>query len=470
MTHSNHRQGTCSNLSNDFVALAFTKEKEVPAEIRQRWTNICLHYDPVHTTPRRWQHYVFDHKEKVTNLLKDLKAADLGLSVTISGLFDQVWDCCKTSDVTPHSVNHSLGFWGRVEKLPPLRILEFTTMCGHEKISSNLVWHLAEMVQKGSFSVEEAVSEMGRPCLCDLFNKVRAAVLLRKLVAGLKAGKILKPQPFSKKQVKTKTWGMTVDERKCIGCLDCVPYCPMSAIVEVSERGVVAIDPEECVECGTCFRMDICPTGAIVPGELKGPQILCMNISDPYAPKLSHKLTGSKQDEITDRLSLLSQPVQRGREDGNHEVKTSDVTGCYPPGQAGIIVEVGRPVLGAHLREVQKVTEALTSLGISLSVRPIVSALIADKSTGKLRDDVLDEKVNRCSVGVNVPLEQVSVVLRKLREVAEKIDTVFAIDLISAVEKDGSIPTLIAAKEAGMEVSINGKTNVGLGRPLVKFF
>lgn len=469
MSHSQYRQGNYDNLGNDFIALAFTQEAEVAADIRLQWANICLRHDPVHQTPRRWQHYVFDCKEKVTGLLQELVTANLGLSVTISGLFDQVWDCCKAAGITPHSVNYSLGFWGRTEKLPHPRILEFTTMCGHEKVSSNLVWYLADRVQAGSLSIEEAASELTRPCQCDLFNKVRASTLLRQLVVDLKAGNLVKPQTSPKKQVNSKTWGMTIDARKCTGCLACVPYCPMSAIVEMGEKGLVEIDPEECVECGTCFRVAVCPTAAIVPGELEWPHTLRMDFSDPYVPDQSPILTGFKQREPTDRPSLLSRPANNARLGRNHEVKTNDVSGRYAPGSAGILVELGRPVLGTSLREVEKVTRVLSSLGITPTKGP-VNTLMTDKCTGKLRDDVLNEKVNRCIVEVIVPLEQVPIVLQQLREVSNTIDTVFALAVISPVARDGSVPVLTAIREAGMEVSINGKTNVGLGRPLIKFF
>jgi ferredoxin len=467
MTHANHRQGNYDNLSNDFVALAFTRETEVPAEKRQQWSDICLCHDPVHLNPRRWQHYVFDRKEKVTALLKDLVAADLGLSITISGLFDQVWDCCKKADIAPHSVNYSLGFLGRTEKLPHSRILEFTSMCGHEKVSSNLVWYLADRVREDSLSIEAAVDEMSRPCLCDLFNNVRASVLLRQLVADLKEGKLLKPQPTLKHQVTEKTWGMRIDAQKCIRCLLCLPYCPMSAIIEMRGAGVVAIDPEECVECGTCFRVVPCPTDAIVPGELEWPHTIRMDLSDPHVPDQSPILTGSKSSSTADRSSLFSRPLTN-RLGRDHEVKTNDVTGRYAPGFAGIRVELGRPVLGTKLREVEKVTRLFSSLKLTPEKGP-VRTLMIDLSTGKLRDDVLNEKVNRCAVEVMVPLERVPLVLQQLRDVAGEVDTVFVINLISTISKDGSVPVLAALKKTGMKVSINGKTNVGLGRPLKTF-
>jgi len=38
--------------------------------------------------------------------------------------------------------------------------------------------------------------------------------------------------------------------------------------------------------------------------------------------------------------------------------------------------------------------------------------------------------------------------------------------LISLVDADGGIPTVAIAREAGFELRLNTKTNVGLGRPL----
>jgi len=361
-----------------------------------------------------------------------------------------------------------LGYWGKTEKLPHPRILEFTSMCGHEKVSSNLIGYLADRVREGSLSIEAAVDEMSRPCLCDLFNNVRASVLLRQLVADLKDGKLSRPPLTSEHPVNEKTWGMKIDAQKCVRCLLCLPYCPMSAIIVMKRAGVVAIDPEECVECGTCFRVVPCPTDAIVPGELEWPHTIRMDLSDPHVPDQSPIFTGLTSSGTTDRSSLFSRPLTN-RLGRDHEVKTNDVTGRYAPGFAGIRVELGRPVLGTKFREVEKVTQLLSSLKLIPEKGP-VRTLMTDLSTGKLRADVLNEKVNRCAVEVIVPLEQVPVVLQRLRDVSGRVDTVFVVNLISPISKDGSVPVLTFLKDTGMKVSINGKTNVGLGRPLITFF
>jgi hypothetical protein len=69
-------------------------------------------------------------------------------------------------------------------------VLEITTMCGHGQVSRYLVDDLAEKVKKGSLSLEEAGRELGKPCLCGLFNPKRAEMLLQKLTGKEKVGRV----------------------------------------------------------------------------------------------------------------------------------------------------------------------------------------------------------------------------------------------------------------------------------------
>ncbi len=132
------------------------------------------------------------------------------------------------------------------------------------------------------------------------------------------------------------------------------------------------------------------------------------------------------------------------------------------------MVEMGRPGGGTRFRDVQKMARALAALGVRFEERNPVTDLMTDKSTGTFRDDILNEKVLSCILEFDIPLQMVTTVLEKLKEIAKEVDTVFAVDLISVVEKDGSIPTVEVARQANVQVSINGKTNVGLGRPLAE--
>jgi len=267
---------------------------------------------------------------------------------------------------------------------------------------------------------------------------------------------------------------MIIDEMKCTSCLECIPYCPVGAIEE--SETLVTIDEDECVECGVCFRSGSCEVEALVPQELSWPRTLRAEFSDPSCPYMSPVFGRRAQQLATgtevDRRALLSRTgadlVISGR--GTLEMKTNDVSGRYRRGRAGIAVEMGRPGVGTRFRDAQKVAQALAPLGVKFEERNPLTDLMTDKSTGTFRDDILDEKVLSCIIEFDLALEKVTPVLERLREVAKEIDTVFAVDLISVVEKDGSIPTVDAAHRANVEVSINGKTNVGLGRPLADVF
>jgi hypothetical protein len=138
---------------------------------------------------------VFDDRDKMEGALKELAEAELGLSVVVSGLFDEVAECCRRAGTKAHTVNHSLGFWGRTEKLPPREVLEITTMCGHALIAPSLVWNLAERVRRDDLSAAAACQEMRKMCICDIFNHVRAKELMGQLVEAIQKGRLAPPQP-----------------------------------------------------------------------------------------------------------------------------------------------------------------------------------------------------------------------------------------------------------------------------------
>ncbi len=53
---------------------------------------------------------------------------------------------------------------------------------------------------------------------------------------------------------------MRVDQDTCIGCGECLPYCPVGVISLVD--GVAVADQDGCVECRVCTRAFSCPTDA----------------------------------------------------------------------------------------------------------------------------------------------------------------------------------------------------------------
>ena len=196
MTHSNHRQGTRENLKNDWVMLCLPYRGS-PAVMEKvaRYNEICRRHRAINTDrPRGWYIWVFDEKANMEAALKELAEADLGLSVVVSGLFDEVAGCCRRAGTGAHTVNHSLGFWGKRGKLPAREVLEITTMCGHGLVAPSLVWHLAQSIRRDEVSSAAACQEMRKMCLCDILNHVRAEELMGQLVEALVEGRLAPPR------------------------------------------------------------------------------------------------------------------------------------------------------------------------------------------------------------------------------------------------------------------------------------
>jgi hypothetical protein len=245
--------------------------------------------------------------------------------------------------------------------------------------------------------------------------------------------------------------------------------------ISMDVDGKSIVDQDECVECSTCYRVlrdegywapfvmvirkilsffrlqyqadvDVCPTGALVPPELDWPRSIRAAFSDP---SVVHTGTGVG-----------------GR--GTEEIKTNDVTGRLGEGEAGVVVELGRPGVGALFQDVETVAMALAPLQPDFEPLNPVTQLMQDTKTGKIKDEVLDEKVLSAIIEIKTELEKIPDYLRTLKEVQEETDTVFCVAVASKCLPDGSIPHEKWAIESGFTLSPNGKTNLGLGRPLFK--
>jgi hypothetical protein len=204
MSHTLHRCGKHDDLKNDFVVFCMSA-KTVNAkgsgpkmrkffEILKKYP--AVNFGDVKTGSRfnsDWQtihdgykdqsvaHYVFSDAEVVGQILKELKEADLGLSVIVSGVFEKVGELCRQAGLPMHTVEYSGGVMGRTERLPKGPVLSITTMCGHGLVSSNLVKKMATQVKKGKKSLPEAAAELAKPCMCGVFNAQRAERLLMEL-------------------------------------------------------------------------------------------------------------------------------------------------------------------------------------------------------------------------------------------------------------------------------------------------
>ena len=207
MSHTLHRMGSAESLTSDFPILTigargFNREGCAPEQVKIG--EIFLKHNPVNAgmlgldgelTPDRLDealatitdsavtHAVFRSEQDVIDCLKELKEADLGMSIVVSGLYDRVKECCHEAGLEPHTVNTSLGIWGNTEEKLPAdpRVVEVTTMCGHGMIPFPLVESMVAKVKAGRLTPEQAAEKMKPQCHCHIFNTERAARIIAEM-------------------------------------------------------------------------------------------------------------------------------------------------------------------------------------------------------------------------------------------------------------------------------------------------
>jgi len=206
MSHTLHRRGSEEELKKDFVVFAMPSSglnSEGSKPKLDKVFQILLSHNPVNIgdskggsrfslgsdqaveeiiVENELVHGVFTSREQVIAVLKDLKEADLGLSVTVSGLMHETEHCCSEAGLTPHTVVQSLGVIGHTERLPDEKVMRIATMCGHGLVSFNLIMDLAEKVKKRRMTPEKAGELLAKPCICGVFNPERAANIIREFL------------------------------------------------------------------------------------------------------------------------------------------------------------------------------------------------------------------------------------------------------------------------------------------------
>jgi len=215
-------------------------------------------------------------------------------------------------------------------------------------------------------------------------------------------------------------------------------------------RVYIEIDQDACTDCGICLRADICPVNALYQEVVPWPREIRGILSNP--------LIEFKGSQVPGR--------------GTEEMKTNDVKGSYLPGEVGVGVELGRPGVGAYFRDVEIVAMALMGAGIGykLAEENPVTHFMSDKTTGKLRDDVLGEKATSAIIEGKCKLEKLPEALKALQEAAEKVDSVFTVEVITKVTPEGEVPIKPVLDELGIWYSVNSKNNLGMGEPAFDFY
>jgi len=208
VTHSLHRCGSIENLSGDYVVIIMAAKgvnEENSRNALRRFVRLAIKRQAVTIGDMRQGcsssqpikdlidglsstsivHALFADRDKLKLFLKDLARANLGLSVTVSGLLEpleQLTNELKLAD-SPHTVSYSLGVRGRIDLLPDQRVREITSMCGHALVSAALVEQAVDELAIGALTGDQCAQKLAAPCLCGIFNPCRAARLLTEMVA-----------------------------------------------------------------------------------------------------------------------------------------------------------------------------------------------------------------------------------------------------------------------------------------------
>jgi hypothetical protein len=121
---------------------------------------------------------VFENYQDMKAFVADVRTANLGISINISAPMEAANRCCRETGIARHSVEYSLGFCGRVDKLPDATVLEISTMCGHGMVSSQFVKKMIDWVKEDRRTPQEVARAMARFCICGVFNISRAERIL----------------------------------------------------------------------------------------------------------------------------------------------------------------------------------------------------------------------------------------------------------------------------------------------------
>ncbi len=203
MTNTLHRKGTPEALKADFVVFATPTRSMAPElpDKMKRFTEICLKHKPVNVgkfqdmairriDARRIREEMqdeialtvtFDNIDAVCSAIAELKEADLGIPINVSGLLEEVSECCRKAGMSRHSTEQSLGVFGSLDRLPPREVREINSMCGHGMVSFNLIKKVIDEVKLQRMTPEEGAYHLAKPCECGAFNPARARQLLETL-------------------------------------------------------------------------------------------------------------------------------------------------------------------------------------------------------------------------------------------------------------------------------------------------
>jgi hypothetical protein len=216
MTNTLHRYGDSDSFRDDYILFAIPSrgrnDEDCIPKLKQ-FLRICAKYDPSNMgngnrsilAPQKelnpaahwnrdatpdWEQViegvskpgtvsaVFATLEQAQACLKEVIAADFGLSVNLSTSVQNARQVAAHCGIQRHSVEYALPFNDPHHHLPNSQVLALSTMCGHGMVSFNLAKKMLDMVREGRRTPEQAVATLTRFCPCGVYNPDRAKRLL----------------------------------------------------------------------------------------------------------------------------------------------------------------------------------------------------------------------------------------------------------------------------------------------------
>lgn len=217
MTNTLHRYGSAESFRDDYIIFAIPsrgKNDENCIPKLKAFLRICARYGPVNMgngnrsslapgkdlnptvhwkrmAEHDWESViegvekagtvsaVFASRKAAEDCLKEVIAADFGISVNISTSVENAKEVAKKCGIKRHSVEYSLGFNDPHDQLPDGIVLTLSTMCGHGMVSFNFAKKMLDMVKEGRRTPEQAAASLVRFCPCGVYNEQRAVRLIK---------------------------------------------------------------------------------------------------------------------------------------------------------------------------------------------------------------------------------------------------------------------------------------------------
>ena len=206
MTHTLHRQLFQDDLNKDFVILSmaaqgFNDQGATPKlvkllEILRKHnpdnygddslgsilTGVTLEEMKNNASDHSYMDAVYTNLDDLISVLKELKKADLGISVTVTGDRKIILRVLNIVGLKPDSIHLSLGIRGRKERLPEKDVLKICSLCGHGMVTPERVKDIVKKIRDGKMGVREGSVLLGSTCTCGIFNTKLAEEILQKMV------------------------------------------------------------------------------------------------------------------------------------------------------------------------------------------------------------------------------------------------------------------------------------------------